>query len=128
MYCNCQMSQILPSFCIYFLYLFKSFCCFFHLSFSLSLLLSLPPFVPALFLLFLSTSSLSSLHFFPFLHFSSFHLDNFVSLLASFFFACYLSSVFTFGLAVFLHRLSCFLSVRIGAFTAACCSPLHALC
>jgi hypothetical protein len=52
----------------------------------LSLLLSLPPFVPALFLLFLSTSSLSSLHFFPFLHFSSFHLVNFVSLLASFFF------------------------------------------
>ena len=85
MFYNCQMSQILLSFCKYFLYLFKSFCCFFLLSFSLSLLPSLPPFVPAFFLLFLSTFSLSCLHFFPFLHFSFLHLVNFASFL---FFLC----------------------------------------
>lgn len=95
------MSQILPSFCINFLYLFKSFCCFFLLSFSLSVLPSLPPFVPAFFLLFLFTFYISCLHFFPFLHFSFFHLVNFVSLLVSFFCVLLFFLLF-FGLAVFL--------------------------
>jgi hypothetical protein len=127
------MSQILPSFCIDFLYLFKSFCCFFLLSFSLSLPSSLPPLVPYYISFLLSScffllSTFLAFISFQCLHFSSF-LVIFVALLV-FFFLC----VLRFFPHYFRSRRlpSSFvirsLSLRVGAFTAACCSSLLTLC